>query len=217
MKSKKVLGLMFCWGLVSFYPLQDIYTQIINDQISFSKDCEEIRTVSKTFETLKSDADMHILREDTIMYFDEEIPYEVQECAQIYGAMYDICPEFLEAIAFYESRYIPTVENGSCVGLMQVNVDCPEHLEAMASFGLTLQDMYEVDASMMVAAHYLHSLFEIYEDPAEVLMRYNGDATGLKKFHKTGEVSKYAQKILNLSEELEIKHQHRSEMDGCCF
>lgn len=148
----------------------------------------------------------YILRSDTLLYYDEDIPYEVQECAQIYGDMYNICPEFLEAVAFVESSYIPTVENGSCVGLMQINLDCSEQLERMEKFGLHEDDMYEVNASMIVAADYLYELFEDYKDPAEVLIRYNGDRTGLRKYRKTGEISEYARKVLDLSEELERKH-----------
>lgn len=37
-------------------------------------------------------------------------------------------------------------------------------------------------------------------------MRYNGDRTGLKKYKKSGQISEYADKILTLSEELEVKH-----------
>lgn len=148
----------------------------------------------------------HILREDTIVHYDPDIPYEIQESAQVYGERYDICPEFLEAVAFAESSYIPEVSNGSCIGLMQINMDCRDQLERMDKLGLSESDMYKVDASMIVAADYLRELFEKYEDPAEVLMRYNGDRTGLKKYKKTGEISAYAEKILDLSAELEKKH-----------
>ena len=156
--------------------------------------------------TKAPEGQQHILREDTLMYFDEDIPYDVQECAQIYGEMYDICPEFLEAIAFVESSYIPTVKNGPCKGLMQINLDCEEQVERMEKFGLSESDMYEVDASILVAADYLWELFEEYKDPGEVLIRYNGDKTGLKKYKKTGQISSYAEKVLELSEELERKH-----------
>ena len=148
----------------------------------------------------------HIVREDTLLHFDEDIPYEVQECAQLYGDMYGICPEFLEAVAFAESSYIPTATNGSCIGLMQINLDCEEQILRMESFGLSEADMTEVDASMLVAASYLKELFDDYEDPAEVLIRYNGDRTGLRKYRDSGEISEYAMKVLKLSEELERKH-----------
>ena len=156
--------------------------------------------------TESPEGEQHILRSDTLLYYDEDIPYDVQECAQIYGEMYDICPEFLEAIAFVESSYIPTAENGTCVGLMQINLDCEEQLERMEKFGLKETDMYEVEASMIVAADYLYELFEDYKDPGEVLIRYNGDRTGLKKYKKTGKISDYAEEVLELSENLERKH-----------
>ena len=169
-------------------------------------DDQEEQTAGHEPDCLEPEETDHILREDTIIHYDPDIPYEVQECAFVYGDMYGICPEFLEAVAFAESSYLPDVSNGSCIGLMQINMDCRDQLERMDKLGLSESDMYKVDASMIVAADYLRELFEKYEDPAEVLMRYNGDRTGLKKYKKTGEISAYAEKILDLSAELEKKH-----------
>lgn len=76
----------------------------------------------------------------------------------------------------------------------------------MALYGYTDADMWNDAPSMHVAADYIEDLFKEYEDPAEVLMRYNGDRTGLKKYKKSGQISEYADKILTLSEELEVKH-----------
>ena len=189
-------------------------TKIKISDLPFSEDqdyevmeCESVDSdIDPLIGTESPEGQTHILREDALLYFDEDIPYDVQECAQIYGQMYDICPEFLEAIAFTESSYIPTAENGSCVGLMQINLDCKEQLERMERLGLHKEDMKGADASMIVAADYLRELFEDYKDPAEVLIRYNGDKTGLKKYKKTGEISDYAKKVLELSEQLERKH-----------
>lgn len=143
---------------------------------------------------------------EVIFYEDPDIPNGVEMLAVTYGAEFNICPEFLEAIAFYESTYGTNIENGSCIGLMQVNLSCKEQQERMALYGYTDADMWNDAPSMHVAADYLADLFEEYKDPAEVLMRYNGDRTGLKKFKKSGKISEYAQKILTLSEELEVKH-----------
>ncbi len=143
---------------------------------------------------------------EVIFYEDPDIPDGVEILAATYGAEFNICPEFLEAIAFYESTYGANIENGSCIGLMQVNLSCEEQQERMALYGYTDADMWDNAPSMHVAADYLADLFKEYVDPAEVLMRYNGDRTGLKKFKKSGKISDYAQKILTLSEELEVKH-----------
>lgn len=143
---------------------------------------------------------------EVILVDDPDIPDGVEMLAVTYGAEFNICPEFLEAIAFYESTYGTNIENGSCIGLMQVNLSCKEQQERMALYGYTDADMWDNAPSMHVAADYLEDLFNEYEDPAEVLMRYNGDRTGLKRYQKTGEISDYAENILELSEELERKH-----------
>lgn len=143
---------------------------------------------------------------EVVLYDDPDIPDDVEMLALTYGAEFNICPEFLEAIAFYESTYGINLENGSCIGLMQVNLSCEEQQERMALYGYTDADMYKNGPSMHVAADYLRDLFAEYEDPAEVLMRYNGDKTGLKKYKKSGKISDYSNKILTLSEELEVKH-----------
>ena len=206
MKIKTIINSIFMGSLLAFYPAWGAISSQSATVSGFitNRPSPEIYDVDLVQEN--TDYKPHILREDTLLYFDEEIPYEIQECAQIYGDMYDICPEFLEAIAFAESSYIPDVENGSCVGLMQINMDCKEQIERMETFNLTESDMKEIEASMIVAADYLHELFEEYEDPAEVLIRYNGDKTGLKRYKKTGEISDYAKKVLELSEQLERKH-----------
>lgn len=149
--------------------------------------------------------------ERTHFYEDPDIPDDVEEAAVLFGLEYNICPEFLEAIAYQESRYIPTVYAGSCVGLMQVNLACPDKQERMEKFGYNDSDMYEIMPNMRVAADYIAELFDLYEDPAEVLMRYNGDKTGLKKYWNGGEVSNYATEILERSEGLEIKHGKKTE------
>ena len=133
-------------------------------------------------------------------YIDEDIPIEVQEAAKKYGEIYDICPEFLMAMAFKESSYIPTVSNGDCLGLMQVNPKW--HYDRMERLGVSEEDLYTVDGSMEVAADYLYELFEDYKDPAVVLAVYNGDSKALEP----GYISDYADVILSLSAELEEKH-----------
>ncbi len=211
-----VLGLMAGQG--AWISQNQVYvpndTQIRLSSLPYSEDMDrkaiDLESVDVDIETLigtdAPEAESHILREDTLLYYDDDIPYDVQECAQIYGQMYDIWPEFLEAIAFTESSYIPTAENGSCVGLMQINLDCSDQIERMERLGLHEEDMKTEDASMIVAADYLRELFDKYKDPAEVLIRYNGDRTGLRKYRKTGEISDYAKKVLELSEQLERKH-----------
>lgn len=142
------------------------------------------------------------------LVLDESIPEEVQLAAIKYGEEYGISPEFLEAVAYYESRYVADVDSkdGSCKGLMQI---APKwHKDRMKKLGV--EDLHDIDQNMHVAADYLCELFYENDDPGIVLMKYNGDQRW-----KQGKISKYAKKILELTKELEERHEGlRNEVSG---
>lgn len=121
----------------------------------------------------------------------ENVPAEVEQAAEKYGAEYCIAPEFIQAVAWQESRFTATAENGPCKGVMQVNITA--HGDRMERLGVT--DIWDVDSNIHVAVDYLAELFEEHEDPGIVLLHYNGDGTNLKN----GRISKYAHSILELS------------------
>ena len=81
----------------------------------------------------------------------------------------------------------------------------------MEAFGLHPEDMLTADGGMIVAASYVAELFDKYEDPAVVLMKYNGASTALKEYRKTGELNYYTEYVLRLSQELEEKHKALDE------
>lgn len=113
----------------------------------------------------------------------------------------NICPELVESIIEAESSWNPKAQNGDCIGLMQVSGSW--HKDRMARLGVTdLTDPYD---NILVGVDYLSELFERYEDVGAVLMKYNGDSC-LPKYLETGEMSKYAEKILIRSAELERIH-----------
>lgn len=127
---------------------------------------------------------------------------EVEELAEQIGEEYDICPELLQAVAWYESRYQENAEANGCMGLMQIS-EC-WHQERMEKLGVT--DLYAPAENMKVAADYLAELAERYDDIGMVLMVYNGDSRA-KDYQKTGNgLSDYANDILELSEQLEREH-----------
>lgn len=132
-----------------------------------------------------------------------DVPQEVAEAAEKYGAEYGICPEFLEAIAYYESSYRPQVSNksGTCHGLMQVSYSA--HADRMKKLGVS--NLHDLDQNMKVAAHYLRELFEEYEDPGMVLMVYNGDGRA-EQYFEQGILSEYAWNIIHMAEDLEELH-----------
>ena len=141
---------------------------------------------------------------EKINLYDPDIPEDIQDAAWKYGKQYNICPEFLIAVAKRESEFDPEAVNGSCVGLMQVSLKW--HTDRMERCQVTEEEMWTVDGSMHVAADYLAELFEKYEDAALVLMIYNGDSRA-ELFAQGGcSMSSYASDILAYSRELEEKH-----------
>ena len=131
------------------------------------------------------------------------IPSEIASYAEIIGHEFNICPELLEAMAFYESSYDPEVTNGNCKGLMQVNPSI--HRLRFEEAGWTTADWDNAYKNMYVAADYLAELFEEYEDVGIVLGIYHGESNAVEK-GKTGNLSGYTRKILQRSEELERSH-----------
>lgn len=126
---------------------------------------------------------------------------EVEEIAIRVGKEFDICPETLQAVAWKESRYQEKAEAGGCSGLMQVSGQW--HQERMDRLGVT--DLYDPEGNMRVAADYLAELFARYEDPGMVLMVYNGDSRAAV-YQETGELSEYAEAVLEKSYQLELEH-----------
>ena len=131
------------------------------------------------------------------------IPIEIIEYAEVVGSEFNICPELLEAIAFYESAYKPDVTNGNCKGLMQVNPTV--HRLRFEEAGWTTADWDDSYKNMYVAADYLAELFDQYEDVGIVLGVYHGESNAVEK-GKSGKLSSYTRKILKRSEELERAH-----------
>lgn len=128
---------------------------------------------------------------------DVYIPDDVEEAARYWGKVYNIEPEFLEAIAWTESRFDPLAVNGGCVGLMQV---APKwHTGRAEDLGFTVDDLYTVNGSMAVAADYLRELFETNDDPYWVLMTYNGDSNAEAYMRLEHSPSEYALNICDLA------------------
>ena len=132
------------------------------------------------------------------------IPEEIKEIAEIVGNEFNICPELLEAIAYYESRYTADATNGSCRGLMQINTNV--HQERFINMGWSAKEWDDPYKNTYVAADYLAELFTEYEDVAYVLYLYNGDTTNAKRYKQNGYLSAYVSRILTKSEELERLH-----------
>lgn len=124
-----------------------------------------------------------------------EVPEDIVAACEKYGEEYGICPEFLEAIAFQESSFNPQAvdKSGTCHGLMQISYSA--HGKRMEKLGI--ENIYDIDGNIHVAADYLYELFARYENPAVVLGEYNGQSR--EKVYSAeydGYISTYADEIL---------------------
>lgn len=137
---------------------------------------------------------------DFVRVHDDGIPTEVRESAEKWGEVYNICPEFIEALAYQESRYKSDVvsADGSCIGICQINQGC--HKKRMERLDVT--DLTDIDQNIHVAADYLAEIFVEHDgEPEIVLMIYNGDSSWQR-----GRTSAYAKEIVERSAELERLH-----------
>lgn len=135
----------------------------------------------------------HIIEDYQVVIPDEVI----NNCEEI-SLIYQISPEFLEAIAWKESTCNKLAKNGNCIGLMQISENY--HKDRMERLGAS--NLYDMYGNILVSADYLSELFSEYESPEVVLAVYNGDSKALNP----GYESTYAETILNLSIALETQH-----------
>lgn len=143
-------------------------------------------------------------------YDDPNIPDDVEEAARAAGEAYDLSPELLEAIAYYESRYQTDAVNGSCTGLMQVSLYW--HQDRMERLGITDADMWDAGPNMMVAADYLAELLQRYDDLGAALMYYNGGGNHMAAYLERGELSQYASSVIEMAERLWQEHDTAEEV-----
>lgn len=129
------------------------------------------------------------------------VPEDVKAISIELGEAYNICPELIQAICWRESRFQPDVENGGCVGIMQVSPKW--HKERMDKLGIT--DLTDTRQNMTVAVDYLSELVMDEEDMEEALMRYHGESRIHERLD-AGEMSAYVEGILLLSAELEERN-----------
>ena len=101
---------------------------------------------------------------------------------------------------FYESSNSMEARNGSCIGYMQVSTKW--HADRAKQLGVSIRDGY---GNILVGTDYLYELCKKYGDVALALMVYHGESDAEEK-EARGEISTYANKILDLSAKLERLH-----------
>ena len=138
-------------------------------------------------------------------HYEDGIPDDLRVYFELVGAEYNICPELLEAMAYNESRFIPTVRNGRHYGLMQVNVKV--HKERIEKFDFTEEDMFDPYKNLIVAADYLSELYELYGDENPIVLSiYSGNWKAVSRYKEYGFMSEYVETVLTRSAEYERIH-----------
>ena len=132
-------------------------------------------------------------------YISAEYVAYIEEIAE----KYNICPEFIMAMIEKESSGNPNAVNkaGTCHGLMQINPKW--HWDRMERLGVT--DLYDPYSNILVGTDYVRELFDRYECPAMVLMKYNGTKNATERW-ENGNYTNYALGIMERSEQLERLH-----------
>lgn len=137
-------------------------------------------------------------------YLKETIPLTGKELINSY--VDSICLHYpnvnsylVKSIIQQESAYQPTVENGSCIGLMQISSYW--HKNRMTKLGI--KDLHDSYGNILVGVDYLNELFVKYKDINLVLMLYSMDNDEAFRLYKNGSTTTYVKKVLNRKLELE--------------
>lgn len=113
-----------------------------------------------------------------------------------------ISPEWLQAVAWKESRYDADAENGNCKGLCQINPYVWKDL--VDEYGGDVMNPY---TNLSIACRILTMLYEQSpEDPYWVLMHYNMKQNTADRMYAEGRYTSYAVKIMEKTAELEQAH-----------
>ena len=133
-------------------------------------------------------------------YITEDSLYSI--CKDV-GKLYSIPPELLMAIAWNESSYnIYCTGSSGDMGLCQIVAKW--HSERMERLGVN--DIYDPYGNVLMCADFLNELRggEYGDDVRYVLMAYNMGEYNAKKHYASGTISKYANKVMNTVEELQV-------------
>ena len=136
--------------------------------------------------------------EDT--YISEKIQ---EECIKV-GEERGYCPELLMAIIESESSGQQYAENGSCKGLMQVNVSNHEVADFLEENGY--EDVFDIHANIEAGCFVLDMKRDIYgDDLFAVLMAYNGSSKVWDRV-EVQDYTYYASHIVERTYDLERLH-----------
>ena len=115
-----LIGALAGWGHIrSAQQWQEQKRQLAEEAREYDREVELERA---RWAEIENEEIAYATEMEKINLYDPDIPVDIQDAAWKYGELYNICPEFLIAVAKRESEFNPEAVNGSCVGLMQVSL-----------------------------------------------------------------------------------------------
>lgn len=149
-------------------------------------------------ENISSSSGHFIVEESYPEFFvcgDVPLEADLQKKAQEFCGDYGVPYEIALAVIYQESRFDENADNGSCVGLMQVNRINSQWLND--EIGIT--DLTDTEQNLQAGIWMLGSLFEKYGEWNMALTAYNNGETGAKsKFFSEGKIScAYSESVLS--------------------
>jgi hypothetical protein len=160
----------------------------------------ETDVMARTTEAIKEVAICQLTIDVEDTYISEKIQ---NECIAV-GEERGYCPELLMAIIESESSGRQYAENGSCKGLMQINMSNSDVVEYMDEQGYT--DIFDIYTNIEMGCYVLDQKREIFgDDLYAVLMSYNGSKNVGERIDNEN-YTDYAVHIVERSWELERIH-----------
>lgn len=122
----------------------------------------------------------------------------------------DVSPYLVMAMIEHESECVPDKigDSGESYGLMQIQ---PRWWDWLAE-DVGVDNYLDERQNVMLGVEIIKYLSEINDDPAWVLMAYNGGEAYANKYYSKGIISVYADEILSRTIELEEEYENMSNM-----
>ena len=158
----------------------------------------KIQTVQDLIETESEENETEF---EEVIYFDVPLSHELQDAIFAECERHNIAPAIIIAMIERESSFRAHVkgDNGTSFGLMQIKEKY--HKERMKRLGCT--DLLNPFENIKVGIDFVAELKEKNSDLYWVLMAYNGGQSYANKMLKSGKVSNYALKVVEIAAELE--------------
>lgn len=145
------------------------------------------------------------ITEKKIKYYDVPISDELQMNIKEICDFYDIETELILAMIKHESGFDAEIlgDEENSVGLMQIQPKW--HLSRMERLGVT--DLSDPVQNVRVGADLLSELIKRGKGTEWALMAYNGGENMADRLYALGEISLYAQKVMQYKEEINYRQE----------